>query len=94
MVLLQAGFVKIMSRSSPEPNQRLRWGVSSAGGPSHCFLLFLPERKGCMVKDPLLEAGESQINICVGGCLRPEGSRLRGERPMGQQEFLAEACMG
>ena len=50
--------MKVISRSLPEPNQRLRWGVSSAGGPSHCFFS-MPERFGCMAKDPLLKRSRS-----------------------------------
>ena len=57
-----------MSRCLPEPNQRLRWGVSSAGGPSHCFFFYMPERKGCMAKDPLLKRSRS---------LREPNRRLR-----------------
>ena len=57
-----------MSRSLPEPNQRLRWGVSSAGGPSHCFFFSMRERKDCMAIDPLLNRSRS---------LREPNQRLR-----------------
>ena len=36
-LLLERCLVKVMSRSLQEKIQVLRWGTSSAGGPSHCF---------------------------------------------------------
>ena len=59
----------------------------------------MPERRGCMAKNPLLERSrslhcKSQISVCVGGCLRPEGFLIVFSGYMATEFGGGKACPG
>ena len=86
-LLLERCLVKVMSRNLQEKIQVLRWGTSSAGGPSHCFLFSMPECQGCVAKDLLQKAtfGTSCLEVFVFSMPERQGCMAK--------DLLLERCL-